>query len=114
MPVTQEQAHRRRLNGRENLLHRPAFQTSLWHADHLRALGDLARNTIPLIDPAANPPILPGIDLWDLLPLQQADGSSALFDGASLWFVLYATAVSYTHLDVYKRQPPASPRSSRG
>ncbi len=75
------------------MLHRPAFQTSLWHADHLRALGDLARNTIPLIDPAANPPILPGIDLWDLWPLQQADGSTALFDGASLWFVLCATAL---------------------
>jgi levansucrase len=33
---------------------------------------------------------LPGLDLWDLWPLQNADGSNALFDGWSLWFVLSA------------------------
>jgi levansucrase len=33
------------------------------------------------------------VDLWDLWPLQNADGSTTLFDGASLWFVLCAPAL---------------------
>lgn len=69
--------------------------SSPWLAAHVAPIdtmaeGDRARLTIPLIDPADLPPILPGIDLWDLWPLQNADGSTALVDGASLWFVLSA------------------------
>lgn len=65
----------------------------MWRAEHIRALGDLSRNTIPLIAPDALAPILPGIDLWDLWPLQTADGATAKFEGMSLWFVLGAPAL---------------------
>nr|WP_183627548.1 glycoside hydrolase family 68 protein [Novosphingobium sediminicola] len=66
---------------------------STWRADHIGAIAPSAQNTIPLIDPADVHPILPGIDLWDLWPLQNADGSTTLFNGASLWFVLCAPAL---------------------
>lgn len=66
---------------------------STWRAQHVSAIVPSAQNTIPLIDPADVHPILPGIDLWDLWPLQNADGTTALFDGASLWFVLCAPAL---------------------
>jgi hypothetical protein len=46
-----------------------------------------------VIDPAEVSPILPGIDLWDLWPLQNADGTTTLFDGTSLWFILCAPAL---------------------
>ncbi|WP_206245385.1 glycoside hydrolase family 68 protein [Novosphingobium terrae] len=73
-------------------------QTSPWRADHVAAIDALpqaqkARLTIPAIDPASLPAALPGIDLWDLWPLQNADGSTALFDGWSVWFVLSAPAL---------------------
>jgi len=72
-----------------------SVQTSPWRADHVAAIGTLcaearARLTIPAIDLASLPPALPGLDLWDLWPLQNADGSTALFDGWSVWFVLSA------------------------
>lgn len=64
---------------------------SPWRPAHVAAIGTApARNTIPPIDPAALPPILPGIDLWDLWPLQDADGATTLIEGWSLWFVLSA------------------------
>jgi len=66
---------------------------SMWRADHIAAIGDVSRNTIPLIDRADVVPILPGVDLWDLWPLQEADGSTAQVDGGSLWFVLCAPAL---------------------
>lgn len=66
---------------------------STWRADHVRAIAPSARHLIPLIDPAKVRPILPGVDLWDLWPLQNADGSTTLFDGASLWFILCAPAL---------------------
>lgn len=71
---------------------------SIWHADHVAAIDHLPADqrmmlTIPAIDPAGLPPILPGVDLWDLWPLQQADGATVLRDGWSLWFVLCAPAL---------------------
>jgi len=64
---------------------------SPWRAEHVAAITDWPRNTIPEIPGA--PPILPGIDLWDLWPLQNADGTTTRFDGTSLWFVLSAPAL---------------------
>lgn len=66
---------------------------STWRADHVRAITLSPQNTIPVIDPAEVSPILPGIDLWDLWPLQNADGTTTLFDGTSLWFILCAPAL---------------------
>jgi len=66
---------------------------SPWSAEHIAAITDWPRNTIPEIAPASVQPILPGIDLWDLWPLQNADGTTTRFDGTSLWFVLCAPAL---------------------
>jgi levansucrase len=66
------------------------IRPSAWRAEHVRAIGDLAPHTIAAIDPAALTPALPGVDLWDLWPLQNADGTTTLFDGWSIWFVLSA------------------------
>lgn len=66
---------------------------SAWRAEHVSAIEVTPRNTIPAIDPAKVTPILPGVDLWDLWPLQNADGTTTLLDGASLWFVLCAPAL---------------------
>jgi levansucrase len=71
----------------------PGMAASPWLAQHIAAIGDRAGQTIPLIDPAQVVPILPGVDLWDLWPLQEADGSTTVVDGGSLWFVLCAPAL---------------------
>ena len=64
--------------------------TSHWRAEHVAAITQTGRNGIPLVDPACVQPLLPGIDLWDLWPVQLADGATARFDGWSLWCVLSA------------------------
>lgn len=65
-------------------------QTSPWRPEHVAAIRPSPAQTIPPVAPAALAPVLPGIDLWDLWPLQLADGGTARFDGWSLWFVLSA------------------------
>lgn len=67
---------------------------SHWQAAHVAALASSSRaaHTIAPFAPASLAPALPGFDLWDLWPLQLADGSTALFEGWSVWFVLSAPA----------------------
>jgi levansucrase len=69
--------------------------TSLWRPAHVAPLGTAVpqAQTIPPIAAPAPGPILPGVDLWDLWPLQDIDGTTTLFDGWSLWFVLCAPAL---------------------
>jgi len=64
---------------------------SLWRAEHVAAIaGDsLGHQTIAPITAALHP-VLPGVDLWDLWPLQLADGTTADVGGWNLWFVLSA------------------------
>ena len=64
---------------------------SAWQAAHITALATagVAHQTIAPITEALAP-VLPGIDLWDLWPLQLADGSTADVGGWNLWFVLSA------------------------
>ncbi len=53
------------------------------------AIGAQTGHAIPLVArPSA--PLVPGLDLWDLWPVQLADGSTARFDGAALWMILSA------------------------
>jgi len=61
-----------------------------WSAQHIAALRHTAATTISAIAPTDLAPVLPGTDLWDLWPLQLADGTTALFGGWSVWFVLSA------------------------
>jgi levansucrase len=63
-------------------------KTSVWEADHVAQIGAATNCAIPLIvDPV---PILPGYDLWDMWPVQLANGSIAKFDGTTLWMLLSA------------------------
>ena len=67
--------------------------TAIWRPEHVAAIRQTADTTIPHAAAADLAPILHGIDLWDLWPLQLADGSTALFGGWSVWFVLSAPAL---------------------
>jgi levansucrase len=68
------------------------IKTSHWLASHVAQIGSVdgvyGDQTIPLVTTSEIAPILAGIDLWDLWPLQSADGSTVRFDGWALWFVL--------------------------
>ncbi len=64
--------------------------TSQWCATHVAAIGDISANTIPLVDAAIARPLCAGLDLWDMWPLQLADGATARFDGWTLWMILSA------------------------
>lgn len=69
-----------------------ASPTARWTAEHLGALQQEPCHQIPLVDGIALQHPLPGFDLWDLWPLQLADGNTAVVDGWTLWFVLSAPA----------------------
>lgn len=62
-----------------------------WTAADLAGLAGGAQGVIPAFarDPAAR---VPGHDLWDMWPVERADGSLPRFAGASLWMVLTAPA----------------------
>lgn len=62
---------------------------SAWTQAHVAAITSDVRTTIPLVAPVSQP-LIAGIDLWDLWPLQNADGATAMFGGRSIWFVLSA------------------------
>lgn len=66
--------------------------TTFWTSEHLGALKIEPCHRIPLVDGSRLHHPLPGMDLWDLWPLQLADGSTVAIDGWTLWFVLSAPA----------------------
>ncbi len=63
---------------------------SIWRAAHLANLLVSPAHIIPLITAENTSPILPGYDLWDLWPVQLADGATAQFAGGVLWMILSA------------------------
>ena len=66
-----------------------AVETTQWVPAAVAAIKPAPAQTIPLVA-AGLPPPIPELDLWDLWPLQTADGRTADFAGWSLWFVLSA------------------------
>jgi levansucrase len=66
---------------------------SHWRAQHVALIGDYPEQSIPPIDPAKVASPIAGVDLWDMWPLQLADGSTASFEGWALWFALSAPAL---------------------
>jgi levansucrase len=65
-------------------------RTSVWTAAHVSAIAAGDGAAIPLITADQVQTILPGTDLWDMWPVQLADGTVASFDGATLWMILSA------------------------
>ena len=69
------------------------FVTTDWTPAQVADLRIAPRQMIPPVDPASLAAVVPGLDLWDLWPLQLLDGTTARFDGWALWFVLSAPAL---------------------
>jgi levansucrase len=65
-------------------------RTSIWEAAHVAALKTWPDQAIPRVIRGDVRPVIDGLDLWDMWPLQLVDGSTALFDGWTLWMVLSA------------------------
>jgi len=65
-------------------------QVSQWRGEHVAAISSSPAQTIALIDPASVSPAIAGLDLWDMWPVQLIDGSTARFEGWTLWMVLSA------------------------
>ena len=63
--------------------------STAWSAASVAAIVEGPPHAIP---PVAMPsaPLLPGLDLWDLWPVQLADGTTARFAGDKLWMILSA------------------------
>ncbi|SDM35518.1 levansucrase [Nonomuraea maritima] len=66
-----------------------------WTSRHLGLLAETASTTAPVFDPPALPRILPDLDLWDLWPVQDEDGSTSVVNGQELWMALSAPAVGH-------------------
>ena len=64
--------------------------TSKWEAHHVAAITTLDAHSIPHVTPVDLGEVIPGLDLWDLWPVQLVDGRTADFDGWSLWMILSA------------------------
>ncbi|RIQ18950.1 glycoside hydrolase family 68 protein [Jiangella rhizosphaerae] len=62
-----------------------------WTAQHVGRIVHAPGATAPVIV-APLPRVLPGHDVWDMWPVQEDDGSTAVVDGAELWMALAAPA----------------------
>jgi levansucrase len=66
------------------------MKTSHWSAQAIAAIGDSVPPSMPVIDPASVRPLLPGIHLWDLWPVQERDGRVAEIADGALYMLLSA------------------------
>lgn len=66
-----------------------------WTHRHLRRVVQTPATTAPAIGPAVPPRILPHHDVWDMWPVQEADGSPAVIHGTELWMALCAPAAGH-------------------
>lgn len=63
---------------------------SPWTAAHVAAIADAPIPELPVIGAAEAVPVRPGLDLWDMWPVQDAGGGPARFGDTELWLVLSA------------------------
>lgn len=64
--------------------------TSAWTYEHVSRIAQQEFATVDVITEKDARPLLPGIVLWDMWPVQCADGSIAKVDGGSSWMALAA------------------------
>lgn len=63
-----------------------------WRDSHLAGIGHGSANTIPAIAPSTLGRIA-GLDLWDMWPVERADGEIVRFGESTLWLALAAPAL---------------------
>jgi hypothetical protein len=63
---------------------------TVWHPACVARVVEGAPHVIPLISRSNVVDIIPGFDLWDMWPVQYVDGTTATFDGWTIWFMLSA------------------------
>jgi levansucrase len=63
---------------------------SSWTSAHVADIAHQKLPETPVISKAQASPVIAGLDLWDMWPLQLRDGSVASIAGGELWFVLSA------------------------
>lgn len=64
--------------------------TTAWMPAHLAQLRVTPETTLPAIPADLTRPLFPGLDLWDMWPLQEQGGHAALIGGSHWWFILAA------------------------
>lgn len=67
-----------------------ASSASLWTAEHVALIAGRVLPEAPLITSADVKHVVPGQDLWDVWPVQAADGSVAEIAGGDCWMILSA------------------------
>lgn len=67
-----------------------ASVTSFWTPAQVAQIDRQPHSQIPLVTVADVRPVIPGIDVWDAWPLTDADGRTAIVDGAEHWMMLSA------------------------
>ncbi len=67
---------------------------SRWTRAHVAEIEVDTSRQIPLITAPDVRPIVPGLDFWDMWPVQRRDGPVARFDGFELWMALSAPSLA--------------------
>ena len=70
-----------------------SVSTSQWRPEHVATIADISAQTIPQAANTPPPKLLEGLYLWDMWPLQLADGKTARQDGWTIWFILSSPAI---------------------
>lgn len=66
------------------------MSTSSWRPDAVATINPASCPRIPLISSGNVRPLVPGVDLWDLWPVQTRDGRTARIAGGALFLLLSA------------------------
>lgn len=61
-----------------------------WTVGHVAAIDASSSPSIPLITAVDADPAVPDLQLWDSWPIQTADGTTVLINGAELWVIMGA------------------------
>lgn len=64
--------------------------TSAWTTEHVQGIAHQQFSTVPIITKQQVHPIIPGMMLWDMWPIQTKFGEIAEIAGGSMWMVLSA------------------------
>ncbi len=65
--------------------------TSAWTTEHISGIANQQFSTVPVITKEQTIPIISGLMLWDMWPIQTIGGSIAQIAGGSIWMALSAT-----------------------